>query len=86
MLKQAAKTRGAHTYKQPAKTAPKLDNDGGGGNIGKGLSNGGGGGDDGGDDDDYFGGKGEGDEGPDDGFFRKAIPQLYTLEAIEAVL
>ena len=66
---------------------PKVDNSGGGGNIGKNISNGGGGDGDDGDDDDYFDEFGDGDgSGDSDKFFRTVITQLYTKEAIEAVL
>lgn len=66
---------------------PRLDNDGGGGNIGKGIFNGGGGDGDGGDDDDYFNEFGDGDDGDGgDGWFRKVFAELYTAEAIAAVL
>ena len=74
---------------QPKKSVqePKVDNSGGGGNIGKNISNGGGGDGDDGDDDDYFDEFGDGDgSGDSDKFFRTVITQLYTKEAIEAVL
>lgn len=64
---------------------PKLDNHGGGGNIGKGNVNGGGGDNDDGDDDDYFQ---EGDDGDGDSenFFRRVMEELYDKESIRAVL
>ena len=66
---------------------PKVDSSGGGGNLGKGIFNGGGGDGDDGDDDDYFDEFGDGDgSGDPDKFFRTVIAQLYTKEAIEAVL
>lgn len=65
---------------------PKLDVGGGGGNNGKSIFNGGGGGDDGSDDDDEYNFEdGDGDDSTD-AFFRKVIGQLYTPEAINAVL
>jgi hypothetical protein len=76
----------------PPQQAPKLDDGGSGGDIGKNINNGGGGGDgDGGDDDDYFGeeGDGEGDGqggGGGDGFFRTAIPEQYDRISINVVL
>ena len=73
------------TQKTPTTTAPKLDNSGGSGGIGKILHNGGGGDDDGGDDDDYFS---PGDEGGDDGdgFFKGTVRELYDQESIKAIL
>lgn len=72
----------------PPAQAPKLDDGGSGGDIGKGIHNGGGGGDDGGDDDDYFNedgdGDGEGEEGKDT-FFRTVIPESYDKLSIGAV-
>lgn len=72
----------------PPAQAPKLDDGGSGGDIGKGIHNGGGGGDDGGDDDDYFNedgdGEGEGEEGKDT-FFRTVIPESYDKLSIGAV-
>merc|ERR1719498_1280718 len=62
------------------------DNSGGGGDIGKGISNGGGGDDgDDGDDDDYFD-EGDDDDG-DDGFMRKTIiGELFDRASLDAVL
>lgn len=73
------------SQKTPTYQAPKLDNSGGSGGIGKILHNGGGGDDDGGDDDDYFSPGGEGgDDG--DGFFKGTLRELYDQESIKAVL
>ncbi|KAG2496868.1 hypothetical protein HYH03_005269 [Edaphochlamys debaryana] len=74
----------------PPSVAPKLDDGGSGGDIGKGIHNGGGGGDgDDGDDDDYFNedgdGDGEGGEGQGDNFFRTLIPESYDKLSIGAV-
>lgn len=74
----------------PPQQAPKLDDGGSGGDIGKIIHNGGGGGDDGGDDDDYFNDgedpEGDGDGNGKDGFFRVAIPELYDRLSVGAVL
>ncbi|PNH06811.1 hypothetical protein TSOC_006794, partial [Tetrabaena socialis] len=73
----------------PPAQAPKLDDGGSGGDIGKHNHNGGGGGDgDDGDDDDYFeegdgDGDGEGEGG--DAFFRTVIPESYDKLSIGAV-
>ncbi len=74
--------------KQEVKTQePRVDNSGGGGNNGKNIFNGGGGDGDDGDDDDYFDEFGDGDgDGDGDDFFRTVVQQLYTKEAIDAVL
>ncbi|GLC55983.1 hypothetical protein PLESTB_001051700 [Pleodorina starrii] len=74
----------------PPAVAPKLDDGGSGGDIGKNIHNGGGGGDgDGGDDDDYFNedgdGDGEGDGEGGDAFFRTLIPESYDKFSIGAV-
>ncbi len=74
----------------PPAVAPKLDDGGSGGDIGKNIHNGGGGGDgDGGDDDDYFNeegdGDGEGDGQGGDAFFRTIIPESYDKLSIGAV-
>ncbi|EFJ43257.1 hypothetical protein VOLCADRAFT_106890 [Volvox carteri f. nagariensis] len=74
----------------PPAVAPKLDDGGSGGDIGKNIHNGGGGGDgDGGDDDDYFNedgdGDGEGDGEGGDAFFRTLIPESYDKLSIGAV-
>ncbi|GIL62854.1 hypothetical protein Vafri_17075 [Volvox africanus] len=74
----------------PPAVAPKLDDGGSGGDIGKNIHNGGGGGDgDGGDDDDYFNedgdGDGEGDGEGGDAFFRILIPESYDKLSIGAV-
>lgn len=75
------------TSKQVQSTQPRLDDDGGGGNIGKGIFNGGGGDGGDGDDDDYFNEFGDGEDGDgSDGWFRKVFAELYTAEAIAAVL
>ena len=73
----------------PPQQAPKLDDGGSGGDIGKGIHNGGGGGDgDGGDDDDYFNedgdGEGEGGEGQNS-WLRTVIPESYDKFSIGAV-
>ena len=75
------------THQKVQTNEPKVDNSGGGGNIGKNIFNGGGGDGDDGDDDDYSEGFGDGD-GDDsvDKFIRTVIQQLYTKEAVEAVL
>lgn len=66
---------------------PRLDEGGGGGGIGKGIFNGGGGDGDDGDDDDYNNEFGDGDDGDGgDGWFRRVFAELYTAEAIAAVL
>jgi hypothetical protein len=75
----------------PPSVAPKLDDGGSGGDIGKHNHNGGGGGGDDGDDDDYFAegddeGDGEGQGKKADSFFRTAIPELYDRLAIGALL
>ena len=74
--------------KQEVKTQePRVDNSGGGGNNGKNIFNGGGGDGDDSDDDDYFDEFGDGDgDGDGDDFFRTVVQQLYTKEAIDAVL
>ncbi|PNW78681.1 hypothetical protein CHLRE_09g387000v5 [Chlamydomonas reinhardtii] len=74
----------------PPAQAPKLDDGGDGGDIGKHNHNGGGGGDDGGDDDDYFNedGDGDGEGGEGEGgnsFFRTVIPESYDKLSIGAV-
>ncbi len=73
----------------PPQQAPKLDDGGSGGDIGKGIHNGGGGGDgDGGDDDDYFNEEGDGEGEGGDGqnsFFRTVIPESYDKFSIGAV-
>lgn len=74
----------------PPAQAPKLDDGGSGGDIGKHNHNGGGGGDgDGGDDDDYFAEDGDGDgDGEGEGgnsFFRTVIPESYDKFSIGAV-
>ncbi|KAG2425650.1 hypothetical protein HXX76_013495 [Chlamydomonas incerta] len=74
----------------PPAQAPKLDDGGDGGDIGKHNHNGGGGGDDGGDDDDYFNeeGDGDGEGGEGEGgnaFFRTVIPECYDKLSIGAV-
>lgn len=72
----------------PPQQAPKLDDGGSGGDIGKIIHNGGGGdgGDD--DDDDYFDdGEGDGDgDDEGDGFLRTIIPEQYDKFSINAVL
>ena len=75
------------THKEVKTQEPRVDNSGGGGNNGKNIFNGGGGDGDDGDDDDYFDEFGDGDgDGDSDTFFRTVIQQLYTKEAIDAVL
>ena len=75
------------THKETKTEQPKVDNSGGGGNNGKNIFNGGGGDGDDGDDDDYFDEFGDGDgDGDSDNFFRTVVQQLYTKEAIDAVL
>lgn len=75
------------THKEVKTQEPRVDNSGGGGNNGKNIFNGGGGDGDDGDDDDYFDEFGDGDgEGDSDDFFRTVVQQLYTKEAIDAVL
>lgn len=66
---------------------PKLDEGGGGGDIGNKIFNGGGGDGDDGDDDDYFEDFGDGDgDGDGEGFFRTAIGHLYDEASRNAVL
>ena len=74
------------SQKTPTVQAPKLDEGGGSGGIGKILHNGGGGDDDGVDDDDYFNPSegGGGDDG--DGFFKGTLRELYDQDSIRAVL
>lgn len=75
------------THKEVKTQEPRVDNSGGGGNNGKNIFNGGGGDGDDGDDDDYFDEFGDGDgDGDSDDFFRTVVQQLYTKEAIDAVL
>ena len=75
------------THKETKTQEPRVDNSGGGGNNGKNIFNGGGGDGDDGDDDDYFDEFGDGDgDGDSDDFFRTVVQQLYTKEAIDAVL
>lgn len=75
------------THKEVKTQEPRVDNSGGGGNNGKSIFNGGGGDGDDGDDDDYFDEFGDGDgDGDSDNFFRTVVQQLYTKEAIDAVL
>jgi hypothetical protein len=74
----------------PVVKAPKLDDGGDGGDIGKiNRNGGGGGGGDDDDDDDYFGeGDDEGNEGEGagEGFLRAVIPESYDKFSISAVL
>lgn len=72
-----------------SQVAPKTEDGGGGGDIGKGINHGGGdGGDDGGDDDDYFGDADDDDEADDGGFFarRLALPEVFDRKIIEAIM
>lgn len=74
----------------PPQQAPKLDDGGDGGDIGKHNHNGGGGGDGGGDgdDDDFYDedGDGEGDgEGSGNPFFRTVVPESYDKFSLGAV-
>eukprot|EP00250_Pteridium_aquilinum_P005022 c15185_g1_i1 orf=381-1931(-) len=72
-----------------SQVAPKTEDGGGGGDIGKGINHGGGdGGDDGGDDDDYFGDADDDDEGDDGGFFgrRIALPEVFDRKIVEAIM
>ncbi|KAK1320446.1 hypothetical protein QJS10_CPA03g00778 [Acorus calamus] len=71
------------------KSSPQIATGGGGGDIGKKNFHGGGdGGDDGGDDDDYMGDFEDGDEGDDDGLFRRriVIQELFDRKFVDAVL
>lgn len=75
----------------PTQQAPKLDDGGDGGDIGKHNHNGGGGGDGGGDDDDDFfneEGDGEGDgegEGSGNPLLRTVVPESYDKFSLGAV-
>ncbi|MCO5550477.1 hypothetical protein L7F22_003964 [Adiantum nelumboides] len=72
-----------------SQVAPKTEDGGGGGDIGKGINHGGGdGGDDGGDDDDYFGDADDDDEGDDGGFFgrRVSLPEVFDRKIVEAIM
>lgn len=72
---------------QQVSKSPKLDEGGGGGDIGNKIFNGGGGDGDDGDDDDYFNEDGDGDEGDEGKWWHKVpLKQLYDAATVRAVL